>query len=738
MRIYFVFCLMLAYVLSYGQIVINDGNVSVGVVTITPEIDGRLDEPEWFNQSPAKDFTQYFPTDTTLAKAKTELYLMSDEENLYVGIKCLSNGNDWIVPSLRRDYRAGGNDNITLVFDSFNDKTNALFFGINPEGVIREGLVSNGGSGRRDFSESWDNKWFGKSHKFDGGYSAELVIPFSTLRYKSGNSKWGLLSYRFDTQENEWSTWPGVPQNQILYNLSHVGEMNWEQAPPPSKSNISIIPYMTSSVNKDFENGTPASKTFAMGGDVKMAINSGLNLDVTINPDFSQVEVDRQITNLSRFELFFPERRQFFLENADLFGQFGFSGINPFFSRRIGVGVDTSTNITVQNKIIGGARLSGKLNQDTRIGILNMQTAANDDQGLPSTNYSVLAFQKKVFSRSNISIIGVNKQSFGENIEGLGLNKYNRVAGIDFNFANDDNSWSGKTFTHASFTSGGRSAIAHGTEVNLNKRNYGGSTNFSYVGSGYNAETGFVQRTNVIQSRSIASLKFYPGGKINTIRPTIFSRIIWKPGFGTTDRTLALGLTGQFNNNVRFDAFLSNDFVYLFNGFDPTGTGSESLKGDTAYNYWSINGGISTDMRKAFSARISPFIGQYFNGHRFGARGSATYRYTPHGFVQLNYSVNVFDMPHLEENKTTVLIGPRIDYTLSKSFFTTLFVQYNSQSQNTNINARLQWRFAPVSDFFLVYTDNYLTGNMIDPANRFAFDVRNRSIVAKLTYWLNV
>jgi len=700
----------------------------------------RKDKPEdvWSQQESMNDFMQYFPTDTILSDAKTKIYMISDKDNLYIGIHCLSGGNDWIVPSLRRDFRGGGIDNVTLVFDSFDDKTNGIFFGINPEGVIREGLVSNGGNGREDFSESWDNKWVGVAHKFDKGYSAELVIPFSTLRYKAGNTKWGVMAYRFDTYYNEWSTWPGTPQNQILFNLSNLAEMHWDQAPPKSTSNISVIPYLSSSVNKDFETATDADKTFAVGGDAKIAINSGLNLDITVNPDFSQVEVDQQITNLDRFELFFPERRQFFLENADLFGQFGFSNINPFFSRRIGVGVDTSTNVTVQNKIIAGGRLSGKLNQSTRLGVLSMQTAENNKQGLPSNNYSVIALQKRVLKRSNFGIIGVNKQSFGDDIEGLGLNKYNRVAGIDFNYANEDNTWSGKTFTHASFTSDGSSAIAHGTTIQSNSRDYGGFSRFSYVGDGYTAETGFVRRTNVIQSTTLAELKFYPGGKVARLNTGVFADMTWQPGIGLTDRSLTSGITGQFANQVRFELLLTNDYVKLTSEFDPTGTDSTPLPADSEYSYWNLTGSIGTDSRNPLSARFSPYIGEYFNGKRYGIRGRATYRYTPHGFIQLAYAVNVFDMPHLEETKTTVLIGPRIDYTFSKSFFSTLFVQYNSQSQNTNINARLQWRFAPVSDFFLVFTDNYFTGSEGDPSNRFNFNVRNRSIVAKLTYWLNV
>jgi len=723
--------------LAKGQNPVKDPVVkvhSIDAESIT--VDGQLTETVWSEVLPAKNFRQFFPTDSILALAKTEIYLLADEQKLYVGIKCYSSGNKWVVPSLKRDYRAGGSDNLTLVFDSFDDRTNAIFFGVNPEGVIREGLISNGGNRMEDFSESWDNKWTGNAHKYDGYYTAELAIPFSTLRYNADNKNWGLMAYRFDTQGNEISTWPGTPQNQVLFNLAIMGDMQWEVAPAKGKKQVSIIPFISAGLSKDFEGITPTDKFIDAGGDAKIAITSGLNLDLTVNPDFSQVEVDEQITNLDRFELFFQERRQFFLENADLFGQFGFGTINPFFSRRIGLGIDTKTGSRIQNRIYGGVRLSGKLNQKLRVGLLNMHTHENLDQGVPSTNYTVLALQQKVLSRSNISFIGVNKNSAIGNFENTDVSKYNRVFGVDFNYANQDNSWSGKTFTHTAVVENQGAKLSHGTLINYNKRAIGVSWEHAYVQKDYSAEVGFIRRTNYINIAPSAELRFYPAGaKLNTIAIGGESDIFWKPGFGKTDHDIGIGSEIGFTNNTQLEFFFNHSFVHLFDDFDPTGTDSAPLFGGTAYNYWSIGGSYESDRNKKLSYQFSPYVGQYFNGNRYGTSGSVTFRYEPKGSVQLNYAVNYFDMPHLEEVKSTLLIGPRIDYTFSKSVFSTLFVQYNSQSQNTNVNARLQWRFAPVSDFFLVYTDNYFSG--LDPADRFTLDVRNRSLVAKLTYWFN-
>ncbi|MDY8136224.1 DUF5916 domain-containing protein [Aquimarina sp. 2201CG5-10] len=727
--------------MSQAQVNINEKkSFVVGTTTESIEIDGDLKEAIWSKLTPAKDFIQYFPSDSLPAKAKTEIYMCTDKKNLYIGIKCYSTGNDWIVNSLRRDYRAGGSDNITLLFDTFDDGTNALYFGVNPEGVLREGIISNGGSVIRDFSTSWDNKWRGNAKKYDGYYTAELEIPFSTLRYPTPSKKWGFSSYRFDSQTNEISTYSRIPRNQIVFTLAYMADMIWEEELNTKSSAVSLIPFVSSGINKDYEDDTPTDNFFEVGGDAKIALTPGLNLDLTVNPDFSQVEVDEQITNLDRFEIFFPERRQFFLENADLFGQFGFANINPFFSRRIGVGNDVRTDELVQNRIYGGLRISGKLDPDTRIGLLNMQTASSSTQGIPSINYGVAVAQRKLGARSNIGFIAVNKQTvdFDENLDTLDINRYNRMVGVDFNYATRDNTWSGKTFAHGTFSPNTSLAVAQGSTLNYNTRKYGVLWKHEYVDEDYNAEVGFVPRKNYFRINPVAELRYYPQNDLlNQHNYRAEADIFWRPDFGKTDHFLSAGWGGEFTERSTFRLNLNHNYVYLFDSFDPTGTSSLELDAEQDFSYVSFTGNYRSDRRKVFSWSVSPYIGEYFNGWRYGTRGSFNIRYQPRGSFSLNYAVNYFDLPHLDGGRETFLISPRVDYTFSKSLFTSLFVQYNSQSDNTNINARIQWRFAPVSDLILVYTDNYLTGD-VDPLDRFAFNVRTRSIVLKITYWLNL
>lgn len=695
-------------------------------------IDGELNESAWFTGSSADNFWENFPSDSTYCDAKTEIYMTFDDNFLYIGAKCYAPGDDYVVPSLRRDYRAGGSDNITFLLDPFRDRTNAFVFGMNPYGVMREALISNGGNNRGDWLGEWDNKWKGESAIHDDYWSCEIAIPFSTIRFPEGQTSWYFNSYRFDTQSNTRSTWQPIPQNQMIMSLAYVGNMEWEEAPKSAGSSISLIPYVTAGSQQDMEEGLPTENNFNVGGDAKIAVTTGLNLDLTVNPDFSQVEVDRQQINLSRFELFFPERRQFFLENSDLFATFGDDRANPFFSRRIGVTRDTSTGAALSNPIYFGARLSGKLDNNWRVGLLNMQTADNPENGLPSYNYTVAALQRKVFTRSNVGFIFVNKQTFADltNDTTDVYRQYNRVAGLDYNLASADNRWNGKFYFHHSFSpTQGNNPFSHGGQINYRDRDFAFGIEQRYVGEEFDAEVGFVPRRNYWQINPRAEMFFYPKkGSINRHGPSLRSRFLWTPAEGSTDRVVFFNWSFNFTNtsNLRFS--VGNEYVYLLEDFDPTRTDATPLPGQVGYNYTRFSASYESDRRKELSFRVEPTVGQFFNGYRYGVQTNLTWRYQPLGQIALTTNYSYIDLPDPYASAGLFLIGPRIDLTFTKSIFLTTFFQYNSQIDNVNVNARLQWRFAPVSDFFLVYTDNY---NSLD------WRVKNRAIVAKVTYWLN-
>jgi hypothetical protein len=695
-------------------------------------LDGVLDESIWQKAQPADNFWQYFPTDSLRAQFDTEISFAYDESQLYIGIKCYSKDNKYIVPSLKRDYRAGGNDNITLLFDSFADGNNAIMFGMNPYGVRREALISDGGNSRESFNTGWDNKWDGESKIHEGYWVAEMAIPFKTLRFKDGTDQWRFNCYRFDTQSNEQSVWYNIPQNQSIYSLAFMGDMNWEQPLKKSGSNISLIPYLSGSWSEETEDGRNIRDAgFGMGGDAKIAVTSGLNLDLTINPDFSQVEVDRQVTNLSRFEIFFPERRQFFIENQDLFSGFGKSRANPFFSRRIGIVEDTLTGNNIENPIIAGARLSGKITKDLRVGLLNMTTAQDRQNGLPSFNYTVASLQRRVFNRSNIGLIFVNKEALNPSEEDL-FDPYNRVVGIDYNHLSNDNKWVGKAYVHRAFIVDNLDdKWSFGSRMEYKVRKIRSSIDYNYVGDNFDAQVGFVPRRNFFVLSQELEYIMYPKADryLNSSSFEVSANYFFQPGFGHTDREISFGWNGRPSMGGRLSASVEYESTFLFDDFDPTRSDATPLPGNNRYDYTSLRFSYSTDRRRSFSFNVSPSIGEFYNGFRTGVRGSFDYRFQPLGQVSIQYNYNYIDLPEPYAQTSLFLIGPRIDLTFSKKLFFTTVVQYNSQSENMNINARLQWRFKPVSDFYLVYSNNYYTGD---------FTSTNRALIAKATYWLNL
>ena len=696
-------------------------------------LDANLNEKAWQNSKGASGFWQYFPLDTIQAKQQATIKFLFDDDNLYAGIKVNALANDFIIPSLRRDFNAGGSDNITLLFDTFNDGTNAFIFGTNPYGIKREMLLSGGGSELRGFTMAWDTKWKCKTAIKEDHYIAEMIIPLSAFKYREGETKWRFNSYQFDTQDNERNTWVNIPQNQFIFNLAYMGEMIFEKPLGKSKTPVSIIPYVNTITSKDFENDI-SQTDIKFGGDVKFTIGNSLNLDVTINPDFSQVEVDQQVTNLTRFEISLPERRQFFIENSDLFADFGNNrDSNPFFSRRIGIAKDANGN-TIENNIIGGVRLSGKVNNNLRVGLLTMQTAEDIKNEIPTVNNAVITLQQKVFKRSNISIMFINKQATKEYDFLADEDKYNRIIGLDYRMASEDNTWVGKYFLHKSFSPDIKDKnYSAGFSTQYFNRDFNVRLSGVYVGDNYESDLGFLRRTDIFKITPKIERTFWPIE--STIQKHSFSItpiFIWKPelNFKNSDYVVISRWQASFKNTGEFTAEMYNRFTYLFSAFDPTGTdGAIALPIDSSYKYTTVSLGYRSDKRKTLSYQIEPSIGTFFNGKKYSFEANLAWRIQPKfsGSLQINY--DKINLPDPYPDASIWLIGPKVDLTFNKSIFWSAFIQYSSQQKNIGINTRLQWRFAPLSDLFIVYNDNYFSNG---------FAPRFKSLNLKLTYWLNI
>jgi hypothetical protein len=726
----FLICLFLV---SIGYSQVKTKTVYVKYIDEPITIDAILDELSWSEAQPATNFWQHFPTDSLQSKQQAEIKMLFDDKNLYIGIKANSSGNEFITPSLQRDFSAGSSDNITLMFDTFSDGTNAFIFGSNAQGVQREMLLSGGGTEVRGFNMAWDTKWICEAKIHEDYYILEWSIPLSAVKYSEGETKWRFNSYHFDTKDNENNTWINIPQNQFIFSLAYMGDMVFERPLGKSKSPISIIPFVNTIVSKDYETDE-SSSDLKFGGDAKLSIGNGMNLDLTVNPDFSQVEVDEQITNLTRFEVSLPERRQFFIDNSDLFADFGDSReANPFFSRRIGIATDVDDN-SIENDIIAGVRLSGKVNNNLRLGVLNMQTAEDVTNEIPSTNNAVLTVQQKLFSRSSLSVMFINKQVTKDYDFLANEDMYNRVLGIDYKLASEDNTWVGKYFFHKSFSPEVKDKdISAGASTEYLSRNWNIKLNGTFVGEDFRSDLGFIRRTDIFKSFINVQRTFWPKqGNMNKHSISFTPILYWRPelGFENSDYTIITRWQAGFNDQSELELEMFNRYTHLYEEFDPTDTDDAIALPEDDYYYTSFKVDYRSDRRKTFSYSIAPSLGKFYNGDKFSLRARLSWRLQPYftSSIQINY--DKINLPDPYPSASIWLIGPRVNVTFNKNIFWSTFIQYSSQGDNFSVNTRLQWRFAPLSDLYVVYNDNYFTDSVFAP--------RVRSFNVKLTYWLNL
>jgi len=692
-------CIMVPSI-CFGQNMIKQLNAKYTVEEIT--LDGHLDEPIWSTVDSGTDFWQFFPTDSLQANHQTTVKVVYSETTLYVGFYAEAPNANYVVSSLRRDFGGTTNDNVSLLFDTFSDGTTAFFFGITPYGVRREGLVSEGGA---NFNNTWDIKWQAEAQRFDDHYTVEVAIPFTSLKFVEGATSWRFRPYRWNIQTNEQSTWNRVPQQQTLSSLAYMGQLNFEKPLGRSRTPFALIPYINTLANQDYE--TDESDTnFKIGGDAKVAVGNGMNLDITVNPDFSNVEVDDIFTNLTRFELRLPEKRQFFIDNSDLFESFGntFNEARPFFSRRIGLARDTLGNL-IQNDIIAGVRLSGKLNKDWRLGVLNIQTEKDAPNEIASNNNMMLALQRKVGARSNIGMFWVNRQAMGKKGFLPPEEEFNRVIGADYNLATADNIWTGKAYLHKSFQPGdSKGNFSSQATFTYNPRQWEITQDLVYVNQDFKADLGFVPRTDFLKWGNGIRRIFYPlSNTFNTNSIQFLSIAYWRPSlnYRNTDRLLQLEWETAFKNQSIATASFSNNYIFLADPFDPTRTpGAVPLPGNTGYHFNQLELIYQSNNTSLLTYNGNMTIGQFFNGKLLTLGGQLSYRFQPWANMSLGLNYDGIRLPEPYADADIWLATARAEITFSKSLFWNTLIQYSNQRDNFGINSRLQWRFAPLSDLF--------------------------------------
>jgi hypothetical protein len=691
------------------------------------KVDGLLSEAAWQNPSVAKDFWAKWPQADVPAEAKTEVKVAYNDQFLYISATCYDSSH-YTIQTLKRDTRYWDSDGFAIVLDPVNQQTNGFFFGLSPYNVQSEDLLVAFMFGDMNFS--WDNRWYSATKRYADHWDLEIAIPFKTLRYNAGKSTWGINFIRSDTRNNQYSTWTHMPIQFEGTDLGYTGMLNFPSAPKPMPANISLIPYAIAGVNTDKEPTKGTTSQADVGMDAKVSLGSALNLDLTVNPDFSQVDVDQQVTNLTRFNIFFPERRTFFLENDDLFSSYAYPDVQPYFSRAIGLDRNASPV-----PILAGARLTGNIGKKTRIGLMNMQTRATDD--FDPQNYTAFSFNQRVLSRSLIKGYFNNRQ----NTAGGEANQkdYGRNWGSEWVYQNKKGDWSSWAGYHRSVKEGfsnQNTFVQAGFEYSGEK--FGIISDFNELGSNFYADMGFLgrseqydaERDTVIRlgfKQNFTELNYFmfpKSGKVNVHMLGLESQLLWNPNGSFNERFNRLRYRMEMDNTSSLALRFDNQDINLLFPFSFT---DEVPLPKAVYRFSQYEVEYSSDARKKLVYSGSFRWGGFYNGSIEQVATEINYRQQPWGNFTFAMEFNNLRFPG-EYGKTKLfLIGPRTEVNFSNSIFWTTFLQLNTQRNNFNINSRLQWRFRPMSDLFVVYTDNYNAD--------FPMLNKNRGLVLKLNYW---
>lgn len=549
---------------------------------------------------------------------------------------------------------------------------------MSPYNEQSEDLLSQDSFGGLNFS--WDNRWYSEVTQFDDRWVVEIAIPFKTLRFETGIETWGVNFFRNDIKSNAYHSWTPMPVNFRLTDLGYTGAMDWDRPPKKTGTNISLIPYVRTSHYTDKEVSPAEGATeFEAGLDAKLAVTSSLNLDLTVNPDFSQVDVDIQQTNLTRFRL--------------------------------------------------------------RIGLLNLQTRAEETRN--GQNYTIATFNQSILKRSLIKGYVTNRQAF---VKGTGFDygDYGRNAGLEFNYLNLSGTWNVFGGIHLS----DKPEFGLGSFRNLAIQHGGRNLSFflDYFGidNDYYADIGFIPRLDNYDAAndtivhlgyehlySQVGYTWRPRGERAVVAHgfNLRNRQDWLIDWEFNERSSSVDYEVQFRNTSEIGfSFEDNDtrllFATAFTDGEPLSPGK--------YLYRSVSMAYESDERKAlaFEGEVYNWGGVY-NGSLNRYSAGLTYREQPWGNFSLTVEQNFLRLPEPFGGAALTLINQRSEVNFSNRIFWTTFLQYNTQADNFNINSRLQWRFAPMSDLFIVYSDNYLSSPFLQVN-------RNRGIVLKLNYWLTL
>ena len=690
------------------------------LVAERPVLDGDvLGDPAWQVPPMASAFWQERPDEGQPASERTEVRVIFTGDTLYVGVICFDRDPASIIVSdARRDASLDETDSFQIILDTYRDQLNGFVFGTNPAGIEYDGQVTNEGRGggglntaQRQatgsgggFNINWDGAWEVRARTTEIGWTAEFAIPFRTLRYPSGTDQtWGLNFQRNIRRRNERAFWAPIPRQYTLYRLSLAGTL--EGVRTPALRNLKVTPYALANAIESGEVPVDAALDGDVGFDLKYNLTPSLALDGTVHTDFAQVEVDDQQINLDRFNLFFPEKRPFFLENAGFFSVGNAGEVELFFSRRIGIG-DEGEVIP----ILAGARVSGKAGK-FNVGLLDMQTDSYEGQ-VPSTNFAVVRLSRDLPNRSTIGGIFVNRQATGSL---AGDDDYNRTFGLD-------GTWGiGQSTMLSSFVAKTQTPGVQQDDVAFNVRS---TTNlprmdvevgYQEVGDQFNPEVGFLSRSGYRKPDARILTRFRPGDfiGIQELRPHATYRAFF--GFDGFQETGYLHLDNHWvwknsyevHTGVNFTTEGVRDRFEIYPDiFVPPGT----------YDHAEAQLVFTTNQGAPVSLNLQTRIGGLFGGDRVMLAPTVRARVGETLTTELAYERNDVDLP--DGRFVTNLARARISYSFTTRTFVQALVQYNDRADLWSVNLRLGWLQAANTGLFVVYTDTRGLYDLYDPADR--------------------
>jgi hypothetical protein len=681
-------------------------SATVPVVREGPTVDGRLDEALWRGVPALDGFIQRELREGDPVSERTEVRVVSDGIALYVGAWLYDREPDGIVPGERvRDVSLDNSDAFALILDTYLDRQNGFVFATTPAGVEYDGQVVKEGEGggvmvsgqgralsgsMGGFNLNWDGTWTVATSRDSAGWYAEFRIPFSTLRYGPGTSQsWGVNFGRRIRRKNEDAYWSFIPRQFSLYRLSRAGTLQLEQVPTPQLA--TITPYVLGGASRDFVRAIPTRRTTEWGVDAKYGVTPSLTLDLTYNTDFAQVEVDEQRTNLTRFPLFFPEKRPFFLENAGTFSAGTPQAVDLFFTRRIGI-----DSLGAPVPILGGGRLSGRVGGMT-IGALEIITDEVPG-GQQSQSYSVARITRELSARSRLGAIGVQRVSLDSSASRNGT--YGVDARIGLGEAWTFDAWGARTSTpHLSGDD-----YAFSTRANYSTAKWSNTARVVRVGQSFNPEVGFLNRRGGYEFYELAFMRVVRNPGLEWLKqwnPHASYRGYYRPDGYWQSGQLHVDFTEmEFASGGRFGPELN---VFHEGLQAPFAISSNVTLPPGSYDFMVVGLDWSTNPSAPLSFNFRGDFGPFYNGTRNGGSATVTARHGASFSSSLLVDYNDVRLDQGQFERT--LVGARMAWFFTPRVFLQTLTQYSNQASIWTANVRFGWLSTAGTGLFIVYND---------------------------------